>query len=145
MKTSTFRCGALHCGDQINAIDQKSFDGISLNEANQILRSCTGDFCRIEVTPATTLNISNSMFESSIESSMPSSSSSSSNSRAMFNESNRQAFYRTPLNHPMQTNPMNNNWTMRNNYQSPAKKSINKMRHNSISKLTLTFYFVIIS
>lgn len=51
----TFRCGALHCGDQINGIDQKSFDGISLLDANTILRSCTGDFCRIEVTPASAL------------------------------------------------------------------------------------------
>lgn len=50
-----FSCGALHCGDQINAVDQKSFIGISLAEANNILRSCLGDFCRIEVTPASML------------------------------------------------------------------------------------------
>lgn len=131
MNRATFRCGALHCGDQINAIDQKSFDGISLNEANQILRSCTGDFCRIEVTPTSTLAISNVMVEPSppsVETSIP-----SSNCRSMFNESSRQAFYRTPLTHSLQSNS-NNNWTMRNNYQSTGKKSISKMRHNSISK-----------
>ena len=49
------RCGALHCGDQLNGIDQKSFTGISLTEANAVLRSCIGDFCRIEVTPVSTL------------------------------------------------------------------------------------------
>lgn len=58
-----FRCGALHCGDQINAIDQKSFDGMSLMDANAILRLCTGDFCRIEVTPASALAALNTMVE----------------------------------------------------------------------------------
>ena len=52
---STSSCGALHSGDQINAIDKKSFDGISLVEANAILRACTGDFCHIEVTPSSAL------------------------------------------------------------------------------------------
>ena len=28
---------------------------MSLTDANAILRSCTGDFCRIEVTPASAL------------------------------------------------------------------------------------------
>ncbi|CAF4495568.1 unnamed protein product, partial [Rotaria magnacalcarata] len=40
------RCGALHCGDQINAIDDKSFTDITLVEANTIIQSCKGDFCR---------------------------------------------------------------------------------------------------
>jgi hypothetical protein len=57
------RCGALHCGDQINAIDQKSFDGISLIEANAILRTCTGDFCRIEITPTNALASLNMIIE----------------------------------------------------------------------------------
>jgi hypothetical protein len=52
MTISNNRCGALHSGDQINSIDQKSFVGLSLAEANGILRACTGEFCRIEVTPA---------------------------------------------------------------------------------------------
>jgi len=59
----TFRCGALHCGDQINAIDQKAFDGISLTEANAILRSCTSDFCHIEVTPTSALAALNMISE----------------------------------------------------------------------------------
>ncbi len=59
-----FRCGALHCGDQINAIDQKSFDGMSLMDANAILRSCTSDFCRIEVTPASAFASLNIIHES---------------------------------------------------------------------------------
>ncbi len=63
MLRKEFRCGALHCGDQINAIDQKSFDGMSLTEGNSILRSCTGDFCRIEVTPANVLASLNLIIE----------------------------------------------------------------------------------
>jgi hypothetical protein len=55
----------LHCGDQVNAIDQKTFAGLSLAEANAILRLCTGDFCRIEVTPATMLAALNVMLEPS--------------------------------------------------------------------------------
>jgi hypothetical protein len=59
------RCGALHCGDQINALDQKSFDGMLLMDANAILRSSIGDFCRIEVTPASTFAALNIIVESS--------------------------------------------------------------------------------
>ncbi len=98
------RCGALHCGDQINAIDQKLFDGISLIEANAILRSCTGDFCRIEVTPASALV--------------------SFDNRGFNND--HQIFSRQP----MSMNP----WMMKNNYQNLTRKSINKTRHNSMSK-----------
>ncbi len=63
IKKNQSRCGALHCGDQINAIDQKAFDGISLIDANAILRTCISDFCRIEVTPASALASSNMIIE----------------------------------------------------------------------------------
>ncbi|CAF0828269.1 unnamed protein product [Rotaria sp. Silwood1] len=116
------RCGALHCGDQINAIDQKSFDGISLFDANTILRSCTGDFCRIEVTPA------NIILEQSNEIRIQ-----PSTNRTLLNETNRQTFYRAPSNNPISIN--NTNWTVRNSYQNISKKPINKTRHNSISSL----------
>jgi hypothetical protein len=33
-----------------------------------------------------------------------------------------------------------NNWTMRNNYQNGIRKSINKTRHNSISKRNRFFF-----
>jgi hypothetical protein len=114
-------CGALHCGDQINAIDQKSFDGIPLSDANTILRSCIGDFCRIEVTPSNIiLDQSNEIHAQSPI------------NRALINENNRLAFYRTPPNPPMSTN--SNNWTPRNHFQTNGRKPINKTRHNSISK-----------
>ena len=114
-------CGALHCGDQINAIDQKSFDGISLSEANAILRSCIGDFCRIEVTP------SNIILDQSNEIHVQ-----SPINRALINETHRQAFYRTPA---IPSLPTTNNWTTKNNFQNGTRKPINKTRHNSISKL----------
>ncbi|CAF5211662.1 unnamed protein product, partial [Rotaria magnacalcarata] len=98
------RCGALHCGDQINAIDQKLFDNISLFEANTVLRSCTGDFCRIEVTP------SNIILEQSNEIRVQ-----PSPNRTSLNEHNRQTFYRPP-------SINNTNWTTRNSYQNIAKK-----------------------
>ncbi|CAM4756839.1 unnamed protein product [Rotaria magnacalcarata] len=113
------RCGALHCGDQINAIDQKLFDNISLFEANTVLRSCTGDFCRIEVTP------SNIILEQSNEIRVQ-----PSPNRTSLNEHNRQTFYRPP-------SINNTNWTTRNSYQNIAKKTINKTRHNSISLRSL--------
>jgi C-terminal processing protease CtpA/Prc len=128
-----FSCGALHCGDQINAIDQKSFEGMSLTEANAILRSCTGDFCRIEVTPSNTLASSNIMMEQSNDIRIH-----SPTNRGLFNENNRQTFYRTPSMNPMQGN--NGSWTMRNSYQNIAKKSVNKTRHNSISKINDFFF-----
>jgi hypothetical protein len=52
--------------------------------------------------------------------------------RAFLNENNRQAFYRTPSINPIPSN--NTSWTMRNSYQNIARKSVNKTRHNSISK-----------
>lgn len=125
-----FSCGALHCGDQINAIDQKSFDGILLSEANNILRACTGDFCRIEVTP------SNIIVEQSNEIRMQ-----SPTNRALLNENHRQTFYRTPLMNPISVN--NTSWSMRNSCQNIAKKPINKTRHNSISKKNI--YLLLIS
>ncbi|CAF1493619.1 unnamed protein product, partial [Adineta steineri] len=120
------RCGALHCGDQINAIDQKSFDTMSLTEANTILRSCTGDFCRIEVTP------SNIIVEQTNEIRLH-----SPTNRTFLNETNRQSFYRTPSNNLLSMNNNNNNWSMRNSYQSLPKKSMHKARHNSISLRSL--------
>ncbi len=42
------------------------------------------------------------------------------------NENIPQPFYRSPMQMP--------NWTMRNNYQNLARKSMIKTRHNSISK-----------
>ena len=57
------RCGALHRGDQINAINGKLFNDISLIEANAILRACTNDFCRIEITPTSALASSNMILE----------------------------------------------------------------------------------
>lgn len=118
LSTNHFSCGALHCGDQINAIDQKSFDGISLSEANAILRSCTGDFCRIEVTPT------NIILEQTKEIRVQ-----SPTTRTLLNENTRQAFYRTP-----NITPTASNWSARNSYQNTTKKSVNKTRHNSISK-----------
>lgn len=111
-------CGALHCGDQINAIDQKSFDGISLSDASAILRTCTGDFCRIEVTPT------NIILEQSKDIRVQ-----SPTTRTLLNENNRQAFYRAP-----NMTPISSNWSTRNSYQNVTKKSVNKTRHNSISK-----------
>ena len=125
----SFSCGALHCGDQINAIDQKSFEGMSLIEANAILRSCIGDFCRIEVTPSNLiLDPSNDLRSSSIS------------HRTLMNENNRQAFYRQPVGHSLSanSNTNNTNWSMRTNYQNIPKKSMNKTRHNSISRSNLT-------
>ena len=116
--TNRFSCGALHCGDQINAIDQKPFDGIPLAEAHAILRSCTGDFCRIEVTPT------NIILEQSKETRVQ-----SPTTRTLLNENNRQAFYRTS-----NITPSAPNWSSaRNSYQNVTKKSVNKTRHNSIS------------
>ena len=86
-----------------------------------MLRSCTGDFCRIEVTP------SNIILEQSNEIRVQ-----SPINRALVNENSRQAFYRTPAIPPMSTN--NANWTIRNSFQNIARKPINKTRHNSISK-----------
>lgn len=60
-----FRCGALHCSDQINGIDDKSFNDISIIEANAIVQSCTSDFCRIEVTPASALASMNMIIDQS--------------------------------------------------------------------------------
>lgn len=111
-------CGALHCGDQINAIDQKSFDGISLSDATAVLRSCTGDFCRIEVTPT------NIILEQSKDIRIQ-----SPTTRTLLNENNRQAFYRTP-----NITPISSNWPTRTSYQNATKKSVNKTRHNSISE-----------
>ncbi|CAF1419814.1 unnamed protein product [Adineta steineri] len=125
------RCGALHCGDQINAIDQKSFDTMSLTEANTILRSCTGDFCRIEVTP------SNIIVEQTNEIRLH-----SPTNRTFLNETNRQSFYRTPSNNLLSMNNNNNNWSMRNSYQSLPKKSMHKTRHNSISSLNSCYQMV---
>ncbi len=48
------------------------------------------------------------------------------------NDNVSQTFYRTPI--------QMNNWTMRNNYQNLARKSINKTRHNSISKKNIFFF-----
>ncbi|CAF1005411.1 unnamed protein product [Rotaria sp. Silwood1] len=106
------RCGALHCGDQINAIDEKSFLDITLVEANTILQSCTGDFCRIEVTPASALTSLNMIIDQP-------------QNRVTMNDNNHQICYRSS----MQTN----GWTMRNNYQNHNRKSLNKTRHNSMS------------
>ncbi|CAF1078989.1 unnamed protein product [Didymodactylos carnosus] len=100
------RCGALRCGDQINAIDQKSFDNIALNDANNVLRSCTGEFCRIEVTP--------SSFTRSPD---PSS------HRVSINDNS--TFQRAPSLNTM------GNWTIRNSFQNIARKPT-KARHNSI-------------
>jgi hypothetical protein len=44
----------------------------------------------------------------------------------MNDNNNSQTFYRSPI--------QMNNWTMRNNYQNLARKSMIKTRHNSISK-----------
>lgn len=117
----SFRCGALHCGDQVNAIDQKPFDNMSLLEANAILRSCTGDFCRVEVTP------SNIIADQTIDGQLA-----PPISRSVLNESTRQAFYRTPSNNPLLNG--SHNWSMRNSYQNLPKKTMTKTRHNSISK-----------
>lgn len=124
--TNHFSCGALHCGDQINAIDQKSFDGIPLSDANAILRSCTGDFCRIEVTPT------NIILEQSKETRVQ-----SPTTRNLLNENNRQAFYRTP-----NITPIASNWSTRNSYQNTStKKAVTKTRHNSISKSKVYEFF----
>ncbi|CAF2159920.1 unnamed protein product [Rotaria magnacalcarata] len=108
------RCGALHCGDQINAIDDKSFTDITLVEANTIIQSCKGDFCRIEVTPASVLTSMNIIVDQS---------------QNRVNENNHQAYYRSPI--------QANNWTLRNNYQHPTRKQISKARHSSISLKSL--------
>ncbi|CAM4794610.1 unnamed protein product [Rotaria magnacalcarata] len=108
------RCGALHCGDQINAIDDKSFTDITLVEANTIIQSCKGDFCRIEVTPASVLTSMNIIVDQS---------------QNRVNENNHQAYYRSPI--------QTNNWTLRNNYQHPTRKQISKARHSSISLKSL--------
>ncbi|CAF1103509.1 unnamed protein product [Rotaria sordida] len=111
------RCGALHCGDQINGIDEKSFMDISLIEANTILQSCTSDFCRIEVTPASALTSLNMIIDQT------------QNRGIIMNDNN----YSTSYCSPMQMN----NWIMRNNYQNLNRKSLNKTRHNSMSVKSL--------
>lgn len=45
------------------------------------------------------------------------------------NDNNSQGFYRSPI--------QMNHWTMRNNYQNLARRSFNKTRHNSISKIII--------
>ncbi|CAF1186961.1 unnamed protein product [Adineta ricciae] len=126
------RCGALHCGDQINAIDQKPFDGMSLSEANSILRSCTGDFCRIEVTPSNIIleQVNDIQINSSI-------------GRSFLNENSRQAFYRTPSANPLSSSTSNSNWSMRNSYQNLPRKSMTKTRHNSMSSLNSCYQTVL--
>ena len=94
---------------------------MNLAEAHAILRSCTGDFCRIEVTP------SNIILDQSNEIPIH-----SSTNRTVLNENNRQTFYRTPSNNPIP--PNHHNWIMRTSYQNIPKKTMNKTRHNSISK-----------
>ncbi len=126
-----FRCGALHCGDQINAIDQKSFDGMSLMDANAILRSCTSDFCRIEVTPASAFASLNIIHESTQNRGLKKYSNIQIFLAFFFsivtmNDNVSQTLYRPPI--------QMNNWTMRNNYQNLGRKSLAKTRHNSISK-----------
>ncbi|CAF2332315.1 unnamed protein product [Rotaria sp. Silwood2] len=115
------RCGALHCGDQINAIDEKSFIDISLVEANSILQSCTGDFCRIEVTPASALTLLNMIIDQPLN-------------RVSMIDNNHQISYRSPMSM--------NGWTMRNNYQNLSRKSLNKTRHNSMSSLNSSYQTV---
>ncbi|CAF0956849.1 unnamed protein product [Rotaria sordida] len=111
------RCGALHCGDQINGIDEKSFMDISLIEANTILQSCTSDFCRIEVTPASALTSLNMIIDQT------------QNRGIIMNDNNYSTSYRSPM--------QMNNWIMRNNYQNLNRKSLNKTRHNSMSVKSL--------
>ena len=65
----------------------------------------------------------------------------SSNHRAFFNENSRQAFYRAPSTNPLSQHA--NQWTMRNHYQNLARKSMNKMRHNSMSKFQRIFLRVV--
>ncbi len=99
---------------------------MSLLDANAILRSCTGDFCRIEVTP------SNLIFEQSNEIRIH-----SPTNRTFLTENHRPTFYRTPSMNPVPTN--NTIWTIRNGYQNLPRKSMSKTRHNSISKKNLRF------
>ncbi|CAF0852285.1 unnamed protein product [Adineta ricciae] len=108
------RCGALHSGDQINAIDKKSFDGISLIEANAILRACTGDFCHIEVTPSSALASLHMIVEQP-------------QSRAPINDNNHSSLYRPSV-------QINSSMT-RSNYHTQSRKSLNKARQNSMSSL----------
>lgn len=105
---------------------------MSLTDANAILRSCTGDFCRIEVTPASAMTGLNVIVEPT---------------------SNRSMRRRTNLNqtnylHSIVLATLNNNspptfyrsmlptagWSMRNNYPNLGRKSFVKARHNSISE-----------
>ncbi|CAF1324735.1 unnamed protein product [Adineta steineri] len=110
------RCGALHSGDQINAVDQKPFDGISLMEANAIVRACTGDFCHIEVTPASALAAQHMIVETT-----------QNRGTINNNDSNHQSYYRPAV--------QINSSTMKNNHQNIPRKLNNKTRHNSISSL----------
>jgi len=46
------------------------------------------------------------------------------------------------MNPLLTNNNNNNNWTMRNSYQNIARKSVNKTRHNSISKRKKFILFI---
>ncbi|CAF0850655.1 unnamed protein product [Didymodactylos carnosus] len=110
------RCGALRCGDHINAIDQKSFDNVTINDANNVLRSCTGEFCRIELTPSSFTRSPDPLHRVSIN--------------------DNTTFQRAPSSNSM------GNWTMRNSFQNIARKST-KARHNSISSLNSCYQSII--
>lgn len=45
------RCGALHTGDHILAIDDTSFEHVTVAEAMQILKCTTGSHVRLEIVP----------------------------------------------------------------------------------------------
>ncbi|XP_074644562.1 glutamate receptor-interacting protein 1-like isoform X2 [Tubulanus polymorphus] len=45
------RCGALHSGDQILAIDETSLEHMTLNEATQLLKSSVGEQMKLEILP----------------------------------------------------------------------------------------------
>ncbi len=143
-----YSCGALHCGDQINAIDQKSFDGMSLAEANAVLRACIGEFCRIEVMPASSFGPHNMIIDQPVEPRLQSPQSRGRSrlfqfdiyrkmSSVLVSDSSRQTCYRAPASTPL---PLSHGtWTVRNSYQNITRKSSHKTRHNSMSKRVCEF------
>ena len=46
-----FRCGALHIGDLIRAVDDTSFEHVTVPEAMQILKFTTGSHVSLEIVP----------------------------------------------------------------------------------------------
>ena len=54
------RCGALHIGDHILAIDDTSLEHMTVAEASQLLKSSMGELIRLEILPAVQLRGTNS-------------------------------------------------------------------------------------